>query len=82
MSHDGASTADGFELAWGTNHLGHFHLTQLLLPDLRAAAPSRVVVVASESHRGPLSTKDWASREAVMSNVSYSNSKLATVLGL
>jgi NAD(P)-dependent dehydrogenase (short-subunit alcohol dehydrogenase family) len=36
-------TADGFELTFGTNHVGHFHLTQLLLPLLRAGAPCRVV---------------------------------------
>lgn len=44
------ATADGWELAFGTNHLGHFLLTMLLLPQLRASAPSRVVVVSSDSH--------------------------------
>jgi NAD(P)-dependent dehydrogenase (short-subunit alcohol dehydrogenase family) len=43
-------TADGFELAFGTNHLGHFLLTSLLLGHLRACAPSRVVTVSSASH--------------------------------
>lgn len=42
-------TADGFELTVGTNHLGHFLLTNLLLPDLEAVGSgSRVVVTASE----------------------------------
>eukprot|EP01043_Picozoa_sp_COSAG02_P056329 COSAG02_NODE_6665_length_3436_cov_157.242497_3_plen_340_part_00 len=48
--------ADGMENTFRTNHLGHFLLTQLMLPYLRAAAPARVVVVASGSHFGPLAT--------------------------
>ena len=48
--------ADGMENTFRTNHLGHFLLTQLLLPFLRSAAPARVVVVASGSHFGPLAT--------------------------
>lgn len=44
-------TAEGFEMQLGTNHLGHFLFTVRLIPALRAAAPSRVVVVSSIGHR-------------------------------
>ncbi|HEY9811511.1 MAG TPA: SDR family NAD(P)-dependent oxidoreductase [Halomicronema sp.] len=41
-------TEEGFELIWGTNYLGHFLLTYLLLDKLQASAPSRVVMVSSD----------------------------------
>ncbi len=44
-------TAEGFELQFGTNHVGHFLLTTLLLPSLMAAAPARVVELTSSGHR-------------------------------
>jgi NAD(P)-dependent dehydrogenase (short-subunit alcohol dehydrogenase family) len=46
-----ATTVDGFELQFGTNHLGHFALTGLLLERLLPVADSRVVTVSSGGHR-------------------------------
>lgn len=46
-----STTADGFELQFGTNHLGHFALTGLLLERLLVTAGSRVVTVSSVGHR-------------------------------
>jgi len=44
------TTADGFELQFGTNHLGHFLMTCLIAPTLLAGAPARVVVLSSRGH--------------------------------
>ena len=44
-------TAQGFEMQFGTNHVGHFLLTCLLVPSLKAGAPSRVVNLSSAGHR-------------------------------
>ncbi len=43
-------TADGYEMQFGTNHLGHWTLTALLLPALQTAGSSRVVTVTSTAH--------------------------------
>src|SRR5258708_2470680 len=45
------TTADGFEMQFGTNHLGHFALTARLMPLLRRASGPRVVSVSSLAHR-------------------------------
>ncbi|MSX94422.1 MAG: SDR family NAD(P)-dependent oxidoreductase, partial [Actinobacteria bacterium] len=43
-------TADDHELQFGTNHLGHFLLTNLLMPNLLAGAPARIVNLSSSAH--------------------------------
>lgn len=81
------ATKQGFELAFGTNHLGHFLLAQLLLPRLeesgREGAHSRVVVVASRAHYR-VRTFDWStlrgSTRSFTAWPEYQRSKLCNVL--
>lgn len=76
-------TQDGFEMQIGTNHLGHFALTGLLLDSLRAAPSARVVSVASIAHRGTrglnLDDLHWQ-RETYKKGEGYARSKLANLL--
>ncbi len=76
-------TTSGFELAFGTNHMGHFLLTQLLLDRIKASAPARVVTVSSRAHTR-VSGIDWAAirqRTKSMTGVpEYGVSKLANLL--
>ena len=75
-----SSTSDGFELQFGTNHLGHFVLTGLLLTSL-AAAKGRVVTVSSIAHHGGTErVLDGNVGEAYHPQHTYSNSKLANLL--
>ena len=72
---------DGWELTLAVNHLAPFLLTNLLLDRLRASAPSRIITVASQAHRGArldfatwLGPQDWTPLKA------YGRSKLCNIL--
>jgi len=74
-------TADGFENQIGTNHLGHFLLTCLLIPRLKEGAPSRVVAVSSLGHRfGAINFDDLQSEKSYSSIRAYGQSKTANIL--
>lgn len=76
-------TASGFELAFGTNHVGHFVLTTRLLDTLGEGAPRRVVTVASKSHYQAKGIDFDAVRRPTRSITGmpeYAVSKLANVL--
>jgi NAD(P)-dependent dehydrogenase (short-subunit alcohol dehydrogenase family) len=75
-------TDDGFELQFGTNHLGHFVLVNRLLPLLKASAPSRIVNLSSAGHFASgiiwddpnFETNDYSKMDA------YGQSKTANIL--
>ncbi|MGH2729755.1 MAG: oxidoreductase [Actinomycetota bacterium] len=74
------TTADGFEMQFGVNHLGHFALTGLLLPVLLTSS-ARVVSVTSFAHRmGRISFDDLHSERGYRKWWVYGHSKLANVL--
>ena len=77
------TTSDGFELQFGTNHLGHFALTGLLLSNLLRVDGSRVVVVTSIAHniKAKIDFNDlqWESRRYGRV-ASYGQSKLANLM--
>lgn len=75
-------TTDGFELQFGTNHLGHVALTARLLPHLLEAAAPRVVAVSSIAHhRGDESVLGGnEGAEGYSAGQAYGNSKLANLL--
>ncbi len=75
------TTADGFELQIGINHLGHFALTGLLLDRLLPVPGSRVVTVASLTHRASqINFDDLQSQRRYRRQAAYGQSKLANLL--
>lgn len=74
-------TEDGFEMQLGTNHLGHFALTGLLLPTLLAIPGSRIVTVSSTAHRmGEIHWDDLMGERRYEKWAWYGQSKLANLL--
>jgi NAD(P)-dependent dehydrogenase (short-subunit alcohol dehydrogenase family) len=84
MLPDRRETADGFEVHFGVNHLGHFLLTHLLLERIRASAPARILNVSSDAlHFSSLTESledlNWTKRK-FSGWRSYGDSKLMNVL--
>jgi NAD(P)-dependent dehydrogenase (short-subunit alcohol dehydrogenase family) len=77
-----STTADGFELQFGTNHLGHFALTGLLLDRLLAVDGSRVVTVSSVGHRirARINFDDLNAERNYSRIAAYGQSKLANLM--
>lgn len=75
-------TADGFELQFGTNYLGHFALTGRLLPLLRQGQKTRVVNLSSGAHRiqAAIHFDDLQWRKRYRPWAAYAQSKLAMIL--
>jgi len=74
-------TADGFELQFGTNHLGHFAFTGLVLEAMLPVPGSRVVTVSSTGHRaGRIDFADLQSERHYGRMAAYAQSKLANLM--
>ncbi|MGN7762745.1 SDR family oxidoreductase [Paenibacillus sp. 22594] len=74
-------TADGYEMDFGVNHLGHFLLTHLLLEPLAAAEQGRIVVVASGAYKiGKLHLDDHTLSRGYNPAKAYARSKLGNIL--
>jgi len=82
-----SETPEGNEMQFGTNHLGHFLLTKLLMPRLKQGAPSRVIAVSSAAHRFSQIMFDdikgkgtWYSDGMIGKFKAYGQSKTANIL--
>jgi NAD(P)-dependent dehydrogenase (short-subunit alcohol dehydrogenase family) len=75
------TTSDGFELQLGTNHLGHFALTGLLLEALERSDSARVVTLSSNEHKGGrIDFDDLQQEHGYSPRGSYQRSKLANAV--
>jgi len=76
-----STTADGFELQFGTNHLGHFALTGLLFDLLEKVPGSRIVTLSSNAHKpGKIDFEDLQHEKRYHRWKAYSQSKLANLM--
>ncbi|MQY11521.1 putative oxidoreductase [Streptomyces sp. RB5] len=76
-----STTADGFEMQFGVNHLGHFALTGLLLPRILPVPDARVVTVSSPGHAlGQIDLGDLGGERHYRRWVAYGRSKSANLL--
>jgi NAD(P)-dependent dehydrogenase (short-subunit alcohol dehydrogenase family) len=74
------TTSDGIEATFAVNHLAGFILIGELLDLLKAAAPARIILVASAAHRRVAGSIDWESTGRYGAFASYARSKLANVV--
>ncbi|XP_031620660.1 retinol dehydrogenase 14-like [Contarinia nasturtii] len=75
------TTVDGLEIQIGTNHFGHFLLTNLLLDLLKSSAPARIINVSSFAHKfGKINRDDIQSEKSYSRMAAYGQSKLANIL--
>ncbi|XP_076315001.1 retinol dehydrogenase 11-like [Tachypleus tridentatus] len=74
-------TAEGYEMTFATNHLGHFLLTNLLLDMLKKCAPARIITVSSINYKlGVINFDNLNSERYYTSDIVYSHTKLANIL--
>jgi NAD(P)-dependent dehydrogenase (short-subunit alcohol dehydrogenase family) len=80
-------TLEGFERTFATNYLGHFLLTNLLLPQLKQSGSGRIISISSDAHKGCRrldfddlnNRKKWNKPSAMAGNRAYQSSKLCIV---